>query len=571
MGQRWVWVGAIALIVTASAPLKAEEGTTVVLNGQNWSARWVQRMVNGQPRLYVEESWLQGALGMTFLDSPQPQQQRLSWFSMPFFAPVTFDQPVRSRFVDLTALAQTLDLPWRTELGGSTLRVTLPKAQIAAIRHGQQDRVVLELSQRAAWQIAQEGEQVVLRVEAEVAPSLKFPGVAGTLLRSMTLRSQPGSSRFDLTIAPTAQLGVELLGDPARLVVSVQPQALPRSRSVVWAEGIQHQQHPLTLPGGTTFWVNALTVDMKRSGIRMRPLWGAGQGVVGTQPLATFRQQWPAAALINGGFFNRDRRLPVGALRSEGQWYAGTALNRGAIAWDDTGAILIDRFTYTEELVLTSGQVFPLTNLNSGYVQRGIARYTPTWGPVYSPLTDSELVLTVVGDRVVSQQISPTAGAVQVPIPSNGYLLVARQVPDAATLLPIGTAVSGRYTYRPSSFAPFPHLLGAGPLLMRRGVVVLDPAGEGFSPAFATQRARRSAIATTANPGELLWVTIEPLHQGTAPTLSETIAALKMLGAVDALNLDGGSSTAMILGGKTLHHSKQTSNVHSALGLFVSP
>ncbi|NJK34419.1 MAG: phosphodiester glycosidase family protein [Oscillatoriales cyanobacterium SM2_2_1] len=76
---------------------------------------------------------------------------------------------------------------------------------------------------------------------------------------------------------------------------------------------------------------------------------------------------------------------------------------------------------------------------------------------------------------------------------------------------------------------------------------------------------------TTSKPGELLWVTIEPTEKGIMPTLSEAITVLKSLGAMDALNLDGGSSTAMTLGETPLHRADQTSSIHNVLGLFLRP
>lgn len=50
--------------------------------------------------------------------------------------------------------------------------------------------------------------------------------------------------------------------------------------------------------------------------------------------------------------------------------------------------------------------------------------------------------------------------------------------------------------------------------------------------------------------GTLLWlVTLESAGGGAGPTLSETAWLLQQLGLVDALNLDGGSSTGLVMGG----------------------
>ena len=59
---------------------------------------------------------------------------------------------------------------------------------------------------------------------------------------------------------------------------------------------------------------------------------------------------------------------------------------------------------------------------------------------------------------------------------------------------------------------------------------------------------------------------------GKGPTLTEMAALLKQLGAKDALNLDGGSSTALSLGGQLIDRSAVTAaRVHNGLGVFVAP
>ncbi|MEQ8958771.1 MAG: phosphodiester glycosidase family protein, partial [Coleofasciculus sp. C2-GNP5-27] len=56
---------------------------------------------------------------------------------------------------------------------------------------------------------------------------------------------------------------------------------------------------------------------------------------------------------------------------------------------------------------------------------------------------------------------------------------------------------------------------------------------------------------------------------GKGPNLTETAQLMQQLGSVDALNLDGGSSTGLYLGGHLLDRSPYTAaRVHNGLGLF---
>jgi hypothetical protein len=97
----------------------------------------------------------------------------------------------------------------------------------------------------------------------------------------------------------------------------------------------------------------------------------------------------------------------------------------------------------------------------------------------------------------------------------------------------------------------------------------LDGVAEGFSPAFLRQGAPRTVIGSD---GRFLWLlTLEGLDDE-GPTLAETARFLQALGLQDALNLDGGSSTGLVLGG--LHRVKGrgvVSAVHNGLGLVPRP
>ena len=104
---------------------------------------------------------------------------------------------------------------------------------------------------------------------------------------------------------------------------------------------------------------------------------------------------------------------------------------------------------------------------------------------------------------------------------------------------------------------PGGELLQAGPLLVaggRRVVVDADPEGfsstrEEFDQDLTAERLPRMAIALTAG-GEWLAVAVDgrgPHDSGLL--LSELGELLVELGAHDALNLDGGSSSALVAGG----------------------
>jgi hypothetical protein len=89
--------------------------------------------------------------------------------------------------------------------------------------------------------------------------------------------------------------------------------------------------------------------------------------------------------------------------------------------------------------------------------------------------------------------------------------------------------------------------VGGGPRLLKGGQVVVGPGAEGFRPDVLNGTAPRSAVAVTAK-GELLLVAVDGRQAASAGmTLTQLAEFLRSLGAVDAINLDGGGSTTLAL------------------------
>ncbi len=559
-----------------------EQGTVIQLNGQAWTGRWIKKIEEGRVVVFLQDNWVTGALGADLLDSDRADRQKLHWFSAPTTVNVAFDQPIQHRFLDVRTLSQQ----WRTEIAGNILKISTPDVLVQSVRRSKQpwgDRIVIDLNQRTPWQIQQQGNTVNLVMAADLPPSLP-PGIntdKGNLVKSVELQTQSKQTILSIQTTEALRPQVETLGEPARIIVDLKREYLPPSQSILWADGLRRKDQIVTLPNPAAksdkdpktlrFSITSLLVDLKQPGLSMRPIWSnPNGGMFGVSSLREMAEAWQAPAAINGGFFNRDRKLPVGPIKENNRWLAGPVLNRGAVAWNAKGEVFMDRLSYTEEMVVADQKPITLTNLNSGYTQKGIARYTPSWGAAYTPLTENEVIISVQGDRVVSQIKTTTVGQGQIPIPANGYVLVARQSPELAAKLTSGVQIRGRTAVKPIAFNNYPNLIGAGPLLLKNGDVVLDTNLELFRPPFDKQGASRSAIATLKEEGKVILATIQATPEGILPSLAQTAEILKKMGAVNALNLDGGGSTTLVLGGDVLNRPLGTVNsVHNGIGIFL--
>ena len=112
-------------------------------------------------------------------------------------------------------------------------------------------------------------------------------------------------------------------------------------------------------------------------------------------------------------------------------------------------------------------------------------------------------------------------------------------------------------------------MLGGGPLLLKNGRIVLNGRAEGFSPDFLALAAPRTVVGQGRGGTWLLTLRgIGGSESGAGPTLLETALAAKQLGLRDALNLDGGSSTTVVAGGRTVMTGRGgTPRIHNGIGL----
>lgn len=561
------WVPSLAQ--ASSQPL-SQQGGQIVLNGRTVSANWSQR----QQSIGIADAGLMQVLGVDLLNSGDPARQPVQWFSDPAATPLVLNTWLtpQFRYLDATELARQAG--WQLQASQGILRIVTPPTRVLGVRQGRQtwgDRIVVDLDRATPWQVTEQATEFVVTLDARIDPTLAQNFVAGPGNRLTSIKVETVGDRTLIRVGVPAGLRprVWTLPNPNRLVIDVNPNSLT-PRNIAWVPGVQWQQQLIPL-GSAQFPVYSISLNLRQSGVSLKPIWSDPSMAAGIAPLAATAQRWQAAAAINGGFFNRNNQLPLGAIRRDNRWVSGPILNRGAIAWNDAGEATVGRLSLQESVVTGAGQRLSVLALNSGYVQAGLARYTSDWGRTYTPLVNNEILITVQNGRVTQQTPASLAGQSSFPIPSEGYLLVARSYATAANQLPVNTAIALEQATSPSDFARFPHIMGAGPLLIQNRQIVLNAPSEQFSDAFVRQAALRSAIGVAAD-GTLMLVTVHNRIGGLGPTLPELAQLMQRLGAVNAVNLDGGSSTTLYLGGQLIDRAPATAaRVHNGLGIFIQP
>ncbi|MDZ8093028.1 MAG: phosphodiester glycosidase family protein [Nostoc sp. DedQUE05] len=610
----------------------ASSGNQISLNGRTLAGTWLQRPgKSGQVTTHLSDGAFRQLIGVNFLNSSNSAKQPIQWFSSVTKPLVLSTRLIGAyRYLDITNFAQTSG--WQIQANGNTLLISTPKTQITNIVQSQeppeastplqQTRILVNLDRPTPWQIVQgsaiakpqtpssdpdtptpkptapPNREWTITLDGIAEPVLierytpQPPAAPPTLLPNLLKQLLPVTPTQPIPATPEPLIQkvevvknqtiislsvpfglspqVSTLNNPNRLIINIRPDPL-EERDITWAPGLNWRQHYVNL-GTERFPVVWLEVNPRKFGLTLKPMWASPDGLAGTAPLIQTAQRYLAVAGINGGYFNRNNKLPLGAIRRDNQWLSGPILNRGAIAWNNSGQFYFSRLTLEETLIAANDQRLPILFLNSGYIQSGIARYTSAWGATYTPLTDNEIILVVQKDQIINQLPGGKVGETPIPIPQDSYLLALRaNAASAASQLPIGTTVSISTTTVPTDFSRYPHIIGAGPLLVQNRQIVLDAKGEKFSNAFIAEKAIRSGICTTET-GTLMITATHNRVGGYGPNLAEHAQLMQLMGCVNALNLDGGSSTSLYLGGQLLDRSPSTAaRVHNGIGIFLQP
>ena len=548
--------------VTGSPRTAQLSGQRLVINGQAQQARWllVEAGLAGRAELWLPLEVLQEQLGVGSRTATNGSL-KLEWFGQELVVPPGGQRSLDDEVaVDVGTLLEVAAVRHRVEAG--TLNLDLPPPTLLGVRSSNQAgnrRIVLDMAGPALVRRASEGLWLGLNSSITQRAELLALGLAAT--------SEPGGLRLSSPPGSPPRR-VFSLGEPARIVIDLEDSTTPPQAERTPSAG-PSDPRLLALLGKSLHWdlqvrqgvrINAVRLDPRHAGLELRPLTRDG-GMEGLSSLPQLASREGALVAINGGYFNRVRRLPLGAVKADGRWLSGPILGRGVVAWNPRSLPQFGRLRLDESLRGPSGRSYPLVAVNSGYVQRGLSRYTADWGPRYRALSGDETGLIVRADRV-EQQLDSASLESGVALQAGTMLIVAR----GGVALPWGPGDRLSLSSRPSSeLGQAPYVMGGGPLLLQGGQIVLNGQLEGFSSAFLQQGAPRTVIAS--DDRQLWLITLEGTNDA-GPSLGQTAQLLQSMGITEALNLDGGSSTGLVLGGSHQVKGRGVAGaIHNGLGL----
>ncbi len=252
-------------------------------------------------------------------------------------------------------------------------------------------------------------------------------------------------------------------------------------------------------------------------------------------------------AAINGDFFSAykgNQNFSLGIEVKDGELLQSHINSDMAAGFFEDNKLFLSYIDFTMKITAPDGSEMPIAHINKPTDYYGaVLMYTPDFNGAVSPhLPEGITAVTVVEDVVTAKGIS--MGGV-IPIPENGYILAINDnmTPFLDSKFSIGDFVKTEISVNPS-IENVQTALGGGTLLLKDGQktqITHDVSGN--HP--------RSVIGTNSDGTVIYMMTVDGRQSVSKGVfLSQLSDICKEMGMVNAINLDGGGSTAMV--GKTL-------------------
>ncbi len=391
--------------------------------------------------------------------------------------------------------------------------------------------------------------------------------MSGTRARTPIVPAALGAARWR-RLRDHGRLGAFVLAalvslQPA-LTAPARPQAAAKAapeirRTETVAPGVERieiRRGDFTVGLGPDRWViNVLVLDPSRTRLA---LGRALDKVVGTERTSSIAQRGGALAATNGGYFRTDgpyRGEPAGIVVKAGKILSEPYRQRPGLAVSNRGRrtrlAVVDTVVRIEAVASKTARR-RLDGVNRPRLPDELILFTPELD--LTTMTGPEGTEVII-DRGRVAAVRDGRGAAS--IPRSGWVLSGSGAAAAwlrAELRP-GARCELRSEVRLSPRPPFnaDFVVGGGPRLVRNGRPAAGDPGT-YGPGFANARHPRTAAGIRTD-GRILLVTVDGRQpeRSVGMTIAELAALLIELGAVEAINMDGGGSTTMVVAGRVVN------------------
>lgn len=334
------------------------------------------------------------------------------------------------------------------------------------------------------------------------------------------------------------------------------------------ANGVTLYQEIITTPGSELV-INCVTVDPNAQGVAVKAALGKDVVYVadpyeGRETVSAMTERRGALIGLNADFFPFTGD-PLGVCVIDGELVSEPSTRHGVFALLKDGTGVLDNPTWEASLTLPSGVGRQIDGINRPRETNQVVVFTSKFdSSTRSKFKGTEVVCTSPDLPVVSGKtlnltvVEVRTDSVNTPIPKDGLVLSAGG-PAASFLkenLRPGSTLTIKLEVKSAGSVDWSQVqqaVGGRPVILKGGREHIDLAYEKVGKSFSTTLHPRSAVGVTAD-GKLMLVSVDGRQSiSRGISLPDLAALMKRLGAVDAVNLDGGGSTTMSYRGMVIN------------------
>jgi len=256
-----------------------------------------------------------------------------------------------------------------------------------------------------------------------------------------------------------------------------------------------------------------------------------------------FAKETDAYAAMNASYFKQDTGTPIGLSILNGKMITGPLFQRSVFGVDKHNNCFIDRASINGKISIDQNSDINIATINQPItsIAAGAYLYNYHWGNRTPETSDDYLHIVVCKNKIAAISNNPVC------IPESGYAVVIGKHLIECELRERGPV---KYSYKlfPSAFCKAQFAFAGGPNLIIDGKKKIDNAEQKFNACFVNEITARSAIGIKQD-GTVILLAVDGRQKGVSEGVNiyELADIMCELGAYQAMNLDGGSSTQMVV------------------------
>lgn len=439
----------------------------------------------------------------------------------------------------------------------------------------ERDRIVFDLTEMPIYHVnvSEDGRELTLDFADVDASKLKRAAIRTKRIQSVSYAKRGGHFYVTVTMGKGMTYRIGNLTNPFRVFLDIAPEGnakpsakppvlpaptpapvqtkgnapsaepakpeLPILREKKLAAGLTQKTYIYEDEDGR---VTAYFVEADPQFYSIRPALARGY-IPGRQTVSGIAQATHAVAAVNASYFAPSGEL-IGVTKIDGLVVGTTYFDRSAFGVMPDGSFIFGVASYNGTVKLDQ-TTLPVSGVNAERGENNLIIYNRAYGRT-TGTNPYGLEYVVRNGRVTEINTNDS------PIPTDGYV-VSVHGSSMDAFASAGVRVGDPAVLTESLGGAWDRavqVLGAGPRLVANGSVHVTAGEEQFPGDIRYGRAPRSAVAVT-KAGHLLFAVVDGRQAHShGLTLTEFAQLLVRFGARDAVNLDGGGSSALYADGR---------------------